>query len=93
MVVGWPSAAASAAGLALRFAGAPRSSGWSSSRSGSLSTLGWWAWAGGGAPADAPPPLGCGPLDEAAEADGGGGGRAAEEVWERWCFGREDDSG
>ena len=84
LVVGWPSAAASAAGLALRFAGAPRSRGWSSSRSGgSLSTLGWWAWAGGG------------PLDEAAEsAEGGGGGRAAEEVWERWCFGREtDDSG
>ena len=75
MVVGWPSAAASAAsaaGLALRFAGAPRSSGWSSSRSGSLSTLGWWAWAGGGSDA----PLG-GPLDEEA---GGGGGSAAEVV-------------
>lgn len=75
MVVGWPSAMS---GLALRFAGAPRSRGWSSSCSGILSTLGWWAWAGGGADAL----LGSGPLEED-EAAEGGGGRAAELVWER----------
>ena len=70
LLVGWPSAMTS--GLALRFVGAPRSRGWSSSCSGILSTLGWWAWAGGGSDA----PLG-GPLDEEA---GGGGGSAAEVV-------------